>query len=319
MADAGSFVYGCSRDAHAQITQLSDFISPTIVAMWNLRWQVSGFLAAYPEAKQADLVQRFALGSKVKGNEIKRACVDNSWEEQKFRFATILLTNTISIFEDFVESLVSLTLSGDNRRKAYKALQYPQGGSGRSYTYAYAALGAATPELAGVFNPSHTKSRWYSGQKIQALLLCYRVFKEIRNALSHNGGRATAELLTAHQNFLPLATNAGLGVKEVPVYAVPVLDQNVGLELRGIYGFSDVVLRTIATYDLDLADRPGALCEINRRLGRIGGAARARVDEGKQAKRIDGLLRQAFLPSAVQTPAFRQFLKATDRVPDYWV
>jgi hypothetical protein len=107
MADAGSFVYGCSRDAHAQITQLSDFISPTIVAMWNLRWQVQGFVAAFPEAKQADIVQRFALGSKTKGNELKRACIDNSWEEQKRRFSSVLLINTISVFARSVSPATS--------------------------------------------------------------------------------------------------------------------------------------------------------------------------------------------------------------------
>lgn len=318
MADGGAFVYGCSRDAHAQITQLSDFISPTIVAMWNLRWQVQGFVAAYPEAKQSDIVQRFALGSKTKGNEIKRACIDNSWDEQKSRFASIFLTNTISIFEDFAENLTSLTLTGDAQRRAYKALQYPVAPTGRNYTNAYAELGNTIPELAGVFSSPANASRWYSGAKIQELLLCYRVFKEIRNALSHNGGKASQALLDAHQRFVPVATTSDLGVREVPIYTPPVLNQTVELDLRGIYGFSDIVLRIIATYDVDLSDRPGALLEVGRRLGRIEGSARARVDPEKQKKRIEGLLRQSFLPSAIQTPQFKQYLRDTDKIPNYW-
>ncbi len=318
MADGGAFVYGCSRDAHAQITQLSDFISPTIVAMWNLRWQVQGFVAAYPEAKQSDIFQRFALGSKAKGNEIQRACIDNSWDEQKSRFASIFLTNTISIFEDFLEVLVGITLSGDAKRRAYKALQYPVAPTGRNYTNAYAELGSATPELTGVFNNTANASRWYSGGKIQALLLCYRVFKEIRNALSHNGGKATQALLDAHQRFVPVATTVDLGVREVPIYSTPVLNQQIILDLYGIYGFSDIILRIIATYDIDLSDRPGALIEIERRLGRIEGAARAHVDPDKQKKRIEGMLRQSFIPSAIQTNQFKKYLRDTDRIPPHW-
>ena len=58
----GLFVFTCNRDAHAQIGQLSDFISPTIVAMWNLRWQVRGFVSEHPEATQSEVSLRFSLG-----------------------------------------------------------------------------------------------------------------------------------------------------------------------------------------------------------------------------------------------------------------
>jgi hypothetical protein len=66
MADGGVFVHQAATDAHAQITRLFDFMSPTIVAMWNLRWQVQGFVQAYPDATQQDIVKRFALGSGVR-------------------------------------------------------------------------------------------------------------------------------------------------------------------------------------------------------------------------------------------------------------
>jgi hypothetical protein len=125
VADGGLFVYKCAQDAHEQITRLSDFVSPTVVAMWNLRWQVNGFLSAYPEASQEDLVARFALGSGVRGNEIRRACVDVTWEKQKARFASILLMNTISIFEEFTDRIASLALSGLAKDKATRDLQFP--------------------------------------------------------------------------------------------------------------------------------------------------------------------------------------------------
>src|SRR5208282_708264 len=221
MADAGLFVHKSARDAHEQITRLSDFISPTIVAMWNLRWQVQGFLKVRPGTTQDELVQRFASGSTMKGYEIKRACVDNTWEEQQERFSVILLTNTIAIFEEFLDGLVGLTLSGDAKLRAIKALQFPVASSGRNYLGGYNALGSSVPELVDAFKSGTSLGRWYSGAKIQNLLLCYRFFKVIRNSWIHNGGRATTELMAAYTAFLPVATTAHLGVKEVPAHAVP--------------------------------------------------------------------------------------------------
>lgn len=318
MADAGNFVYQCARDAHAQITQLSDFVSPTIVAMWNLRWQVRGFVAEHPDAKQSDLVARFALGSGFKGNEVKRACVDNSWEDQEERFASILLTNSIAIYEDFVEQLVGLTLSGDAKRRAYKDLQYPNAG-GKGFQRAYVALGAPEPILSGVFNSPAVRGRWFSGSNLQNLLICFRFFKETRNALTHNGGRATADLVEAYDQFRAIATETDLSVKEVPQHSEPIEGCRVALSLRGMYGFSDVILRLIATHDANLSDRSAALGEVDRRLGKIRGPARSRVDLDRQQKRIDGLIKRSGFPDAVITGAFKDFLRDTDRIPQYWI
>jgi hypothetical protein len=81
-------------------------------------------------------VQRFALGSSIRGNEIKRACVDNSWEEQQGRFASILLTNTIAIFEEFLDGLVGLTIANEAQtRRTAKALQFPVASGGRNFQH----------------------------------------------------------------------------------------------------------------------------------------------------------------------------------------
>lgn len=320
MPDGGLFVHKCARDAHEQLTRLSDFISPTIVAMWNLRWQVQGFVKVRPQTTQEELVQRFALGSNIRGNEIKRACVDNSWSDQEARFSSILLTNTIAIFEEFLDGLVGLTISDEEKaRKFAKALQYPVAAKGRNYTDAYAALGTPLPELAGVFTSGAALGRWYSGKSIQNLLICYRFFKEMRNAVVHNGGKATTELVTAYSLFKPIATPALLGVKEVPKHNAPVLGQVTLPDLRGAYGFGDVVLRLIATYDRDLSDRRGGLASVDDRLGTLPGINRAReIKVSRRARLIAGLFQNAYFPKANLTPGFNAFLKKTGRIPDYW-
>jgi hypothetical protein len=99
---------------------------------------------------------------------------------------------------------------------------------------------------------------------------------------------------------------------------LPTVNSRIDLDLRGVYGFSYIVLRIIATYDAILSDRRGALKEVERRLGRVAGPARAHAGQQTQTRRIDDLLRQAFLPRAVHSQSFITDLKGTNRIPAYW-
>jgi hypothetical protein len=271
------------------------------------------------DATQDELKQRFALGSEIRGNEIWRACVDNSWDDQKTRFAYILLTNSIAIFEEFLDGLVGLNLTGEKKSRAVKALQFPKQKSGRNYLHAYAAMNAFAPELKGVFSTGAALGKWYSGNKAQNLLLCYRFFKAIRNASVHAGGRATPEVMMAYAAFLPVATTASLGTKEVPKHTAPVLNQMIALNYRGVSYFSDVILRLIATYDRDLSDRKGALKDIDARLKKLGVEWWARpVNTKKKLRLLDGLMFSANLPKPNYTPDYMGFLSKTNRVPTSW-
>lgn len=319
MADGGLFVHKCARDAHEQITRLSDFISPTVAAMWNFRWQVQGFIHVHPDVTQPQLVDRFAFGSGVRGNEIKRACVDVTWDDQVGRFAQILLVNTISIFEEYIERLVELNIpTGQLRDSTRKQLQFPSPSNGsKGYRRAYQTMSRLAPELNGVFSP--TVSKLYSGPTIQNLLLCYRFFKEIRNVFAHNGSRANSSLMDAYAQFLPVATTAALGTKAVPKHTPPVLDQPVELDLFGVNDFSNVILRLIASYDIDLSNRAGALADISNRLNSIPPHKRGHIFSTRtRERRIQGLLQNSGLPKATLTPAFISWLKATNRIPAHW-
>jgi len=257
------------------------------------------------------------LGKQLKANEIKRACCEYSWEEQEKMFSIFFLNGTISIFEDFVERLASLIAGEDEIRRIYKDLQYPSQ-SGKGYLRAYSRFGDPISYLKDVFNAPFVVNRWYSGGRVQELLYCYRFFKEIRNAFAHNGGRATDLVVGAYNAFAPHATEAGLGVRVVPEHTVPVKGEEIEVRLRGIYGFNDVVLRLIATYDVDLSNRETAKNELLRRLKRLEAHNRARLGVEKQEKKIQGMLSTAGFPRANLTPEFRAFLKANEYVPDYW-
>src|SRR5271166_4590543 len=76
-----------SRSAFQQVSDLFDFVWPTAVALWNLRWQVQGFAGTKTHVTKAELHGRFVLGSGVHSANIERACLDTTWEEQQGQFA----------------------------------------------------------------------------------------------------------------------------------------------------------------------------------------------------------------------------------------
>ena len=116
------YFFTATENAHRQITRLFDFIWPTATAMWDLRWQVAGYLAVAPNTTKAQLDGRFAEGSNISGANLKRACVEHTWEEQKELFARIVLVNSISIYEGWIEEV--LKCLGKNTVELGKMFQW---------------------------------------------------------------------------------------------------------------------------------------------------------------------------------------------------
>jgi hypothetical protein len=152
----GLFVHKCARDAHERITRLWDFMSPTVVAMWNLRWHVQGFLQVKPDATQDELKQRFALGSEIRGR-LRRASVEIRWEDRKARFSYILLTNSIAI-SSLIAAVFRLLL--DNAMQLQRKLKSYAGRRMKTMSCQSSRARTAIPRTSKYF----THSRWmYSG------------------------------------------------------------------------------------------------------------------------------------------------------------
>lgn len=92
-------LFRTSRWAYRQVTELFDFVTPTAAALWNLRWQVVGFCSHHPAASVQVLDDRFVSGSGLHGANLRRACIDTSWEYQQQQFAKFLLISLFSIYE----------------------------------------------------------------------------------------------------------------------------------------------------------------------------------------------------------------------------
>ncbi len=250
MGDNARYLFRASRDAHKSITRLFDFMHPTAISLWNLRWQVQGYLASVPDADSKTLEGRFASGSGIGAGSLKRATVEATWEEQLENFASLILVNTIAIFEDFASAVSVLSNLTENQKRAVeKKLQFPSSAPNGGLNAATTLLGHSGVTTGAVTWDKKTQRR-IDESSIEQLLVCYRYFKELRNAISHNGGKATQQLLAAQSAYLQAISNGKIGPALAPnVHIVSSMRDELKVTYRGVIGFSEVILHIIATYD----------------------------------------------------------------------
>jgi hypothetical protein len=300
-----STYFAVSQDTLDQITELYDFIWPTVSAMWNLRWQIKGFVNEVGEVNDSDLVKRFDWGSKIHGVNLKRAYLEQSWEVQQERFAKVLLVNLISIYEGWIADLQS-TLNFNPGLS--KDLQFPTQTDPQNiptHGIRYAIQQICTPPstlLRDAFYAQLVTQRKYSLARLDSLLKCYRFFKESRNCLAHHGGKASPRLVDAYQTFQAVAAPADLGMVEVPRHHPVALGAPVQLDLRGVVGLSDIIIRIIVTLDAELSGAQSAEEELIRR-GREWAAAHPGEldfpqDQVLRENRLRSLLRSCAFPAA---------------------
>jgi hypothetical protein len=247
-----AYFFAATESAHDQLTYLYDFVWPTTVAMWNLRWQVQGFMSVRPDATDKMLVGRFSEGAEVHGANLKRACVEHSWNDQKESFARVLLYNCFAIFEGWVTQI--LDDIGSHSKANEKGLQFPTAiPPNLSILDVLANLTATESQvLKGAFYGPLTQQPKYGLRHLANLLRCYRYFKEIRNSLMHMGGAASQRTLDAYADYVAITNPADLGMSELSEHRPVVLGARPELSLRGVVGLSDVMLRILTTVDAEL-------------------------------------------------------------------
>lgn len=174
--------FTATKRALNNITSNYDMVWPTAVGLWNLRCMVNGVKKEFPEITEAELAAKFSQGSGIHGVNYQRAFIQTTWTQQQTKFAWILLNSTIPIFEGWLEELKQNYFTDMD----VKALQFP--------TQAQAEVARLTANSSTMLHNSFYST--YLGKRdrcyaqLDALLHCYRVFKEARNCYMHNGSIA---------------------------------------------------------------------------------------------------------------------------------
>lgn len=242
-----------SRGFAARNRQLFDFIHTSSVALWNLRWQVQGFLGVRPDASREELSSRFSSGTDIRANNLKGTCVQTSWEEQLAQFAQIVSANLIAMYEGWAEELMSRL----GTPQLIKQIQFPsrgyRGRSGNGISEAIASIRSAgtSVEMKRAFFPVYSRHQKYSLSHLDGLLCMYRYHKEIRNSLMHRSSIADTKAEDAWRTAATL-TRADIGGRSTPCVTPITADRPVRTDIGEAIQLSDILLRIVFTIDAEL-------------------------------------------------------------------
>jgi hypothetical protein len=271
-------------------------------------------VGARPDISEKDLLGRFVEGSGIQGVNLRGSCIDTSWESQQEQFAKFLLFELCALYESWCE-LITEQLSLPTASK--KNLQFPSGATPAGNTTGVGNVltlisAHASSTFNSSFHPSLTTNRKYSPNHLQELLVCYRYFKELRNALIHGSGSALSKLIAEESRYAAL-TAANLGLSERPLFVPYSSSALPRLSLRGVVGFGEVVLKLVCTLDIELAATRFAEQDFRRRWKRENGSATslvAALDAPRRNRRIGVLTRKLGLPTPTVTPDFLAWLRS---------
>jgi hypothetical protein len=301
--------FECTEDATASLSNLFNFVWPTAAALWNLRWQVNGFLAEAADATETQLSQRFVAGSGIAGVDLKNACVSQTWENQQERLAEVVLMNAFAVYEHWADQI--LVSIGQPYGRGIR-LQIPGRAPDQIEGVVASAIGTPSSMLSSAFYPIFKAEKRYSWPLIGSHALCYRYFKELRNALAHRGGLASDRAEKAYLAFQPVSDRTSLGMRGALVHYPVVEAQPVRLSLRGVVGFCEILLRMMASIDAELSQAAAAEPYFRERI-RLPGANQPTTLSSDRKRRDAQVAKRcmvAGLPRPLDIPAVYAFLRS---------
>ena len=270
-AQARRFFFLCTNNAVARMTELYDFVWPSVTAMVFARSKAHRYRKLIAEERRYALIKAFQSKrvlrkqyrsiSGLKRASLGKAFIDTDWPAQEQVFARLVLVNVFAIHEGWLDDLMDeLTPQrGPNdpwRKQFITACQFPYATSKHEdWNWVMSELSThRSIGLEACFGGNLRSGRFYSQRHAIPLLLCYRYFKELRNSIVHRNGKANSALVDACNAYRPVANEASLGISGSPPEGS--INQiragsDIQLSLFGIVGFNNVVLRLMATLDVE--------------------------------------------------------------------
>ena len=239
--------YEPSKLLEAQITEVFDDTWPTVTALRHLRWNVQGYHHEYNVATNAQLTRKFVeLDDKTNRPNLYRTCIEQRWEDQEFIIAKNLLINIFACYEAWIENI--LEILGKNTLSNQKKLQ------STSDWQSLITLLTQNPNaiiVSNFYSEYMSRNKNYSMAYIDKYMKLMRYFKECRNCIVHRGGQTTQRVVDSY-NQISTFTAADLGLKEAPQVFINMIDESIKISLRGVVGFSQIIIKLVTTFDIEL-------------------------------------------------------------------
>ena len=264
LADA---FFQATNNALDTLTSLCDLIHPLTVAMWNTRSQVTGTYTVTPNVTPHQMAAKYGLGSGIHGVNYRRAFVDTPWEAQQESIAWLMLNSILPIYESWVASLQDQVFTDVNGNMSAGAMKNPITAAGGGIVAEINRLTTTESQIIkDAFYSKYSVKRHRCFSKLNNLMICFRYFKQMRNCYMHNNSIANPDLIDRYNEFCSITSPADLNMSEMPEHYCPVLGQKIRLSLRGVIGFSQIVIQIILTADTELLRSEYAEKELKQRL-----------------------------------------------------
>lgn len=299
-----SLFFPSSREFHVELTRLYDFINPTGAALWNLRWQVAGYVAERPEAKQPELESRFVAGSGIGSVNLKRHCVETSWDDQLEMLGTLALFQAVGLFEGWVDSL---PLGPKDRRQR---LMFPSPGAPGASTGVpeFILSRGSSSRMKLAYGASLQTSKSCMPERLNDLLVTFRCFKEVRNVCAHSGRIASSLVVRNTAAAASVCHGFGQGPKPLKLPTV-TLDEPIGFGMLEAKAACALLLKLVTTLDYELAKTVDGerllVAEWKRRIGR----QQVSANPSKRGARLRLLSKRAGLPEVADAQALYEILR----------
>ena len=310
MSQTKYLFFRSSRSATSQITELFDFTWATVVSYWNMQNEVKDWYLVNPNVTQEESYEKFIKSSGVHSINFKNSFLNPSWNEQESKFSKFILINIFAIYESWLSEVLAII----KEDKYVKEMQFPTGVSRSNKPIGiWPSINKICSQESKMLKDAfyitllgHPKN---SKNELDNLMKCLRYFKECRNALMHNGGIVSQNLVDAQREFSLVANCSDLRVTEVPIHILVNLNDPVKLSLRGIVGFCEIILKIIATCDAELSRAPNAEVEFIEnweKNGEKGRTIKSNLIKGnEQLKRY---IRRLGYPDPVNMNHLRPFI-----------
>lgn len=238
-----------SKLFEAQITDVFDRLWPTLTALKMLRWQVRGFHEEYDVKDNERLSMRFVDQEDITWRpNLYRVCMLQTWKQMEESIAKDLLINLIARFEGWCENI--LREIGYSTKKDIKNVSKKMQFPGEFSTLITSLISGADPCIQNAFYNKYSHSTRSQPSHLDENLRYYRFFKECRNSIIHNAERTTSEIIDCKKDIASIK-KTDLFVEELPESPCNTLNNPLAISLRGVVGFSQILLNIVSTMDCE--------------------------------------------------------------------
>jgi hypothetical protein len=294
-----------SRAFAQELTSFYDFINPTAAAMWNLRWQVKGYVEEQPDVTIKELHGRFVTGSGIGSANLRRHCIQRPWEQQVNELSVLGLTGAIGLFEGWLQALeLGTDAERDYMQFPSQAIRGKFGAADVINRY----RNQISPALETTFGPTLRSNSRYFGSRVDDMMLLYRSFKEVRNSCVHAGRLPTQLALDAYALASPVAH--GLG-RSRSLLQLPAPQPGVPLALTLIHvqALCALLLNIVTTLDADLSTASAAEGPFIERWRKTHSRTTVAADPQRRSRRLAFMCQKAGMPTPSSTTGLYTLLR----------